>query len=391
MKTGYKPINENSTGYSTFLSAKANFSSKTWICKLAPSWSNNSSSFYEVNNTVNIHFVDESGNRTSKIKDTDSEVYLYYENNNTEGEAMTMRFESSSTHTYFMPELQWTIAHDDIGYKTIANSYFTPWDYSYRAVIYNSSIYGWNITIPLTVRNATKEEEAHYENLSTSIFFMYARDGKIDHREPMKIGIHACSNNLTLMTTDIELWKDGVYLCHKNLTATDYIVSDFPYYYIWSPIYDYVSGSNYSVRMYGFDRTFLEADYVECVTDSITRKNKLTIGVKDRSGANLNNCYIYLENWGSLSTGSTYYNAYEGIDNGDYRYKASKSGYTSSGWIDVNVSNEDKAVWYTLTDNTASEAPVTTKMTNNDIKEFFFPIMFLLFISILLGGLKYVS
>ena len=390
-KTGYKSINENSTGYSTLLSGRANFSSKIWYVKLAPEGSANESTFYEISNTVGIHFIDESGKRTSQINDTDSNVYLFYENNNTDEEAMTLKFQSSSTHTYFIDEQSWTIPHDAIGRKTIANSYFTPWDYSYRAVIYNSSIYGWNMTIPLTVRNATKQENAHYQNLTTGLFFMFASNGRVDYRDTMKIGIHACSNNTTLMTTDIELWKDGVYLCCKNLTAPDYLGSTFSYYYLWSPVYKYVSGSNYSVRMYGFDRTLLETDYVECITDSTTRKNKLTIGVKDRSGTNLNNCYIYLEDWGSLPTGTTYYNAYEGIDNGDYRYKASKSGYTASGWLDVTISDGDKIVWYTLTDDTASGAPVAAKMTNNDIKEFFFPIMFLLFICILLGGLKYVS
>jgi hypothetical protein len=182
MKTGYKTLDVSSTGYATFLSGRSNFSSKTWIVKLAPSWSENESTFYESNNTVNIFFKNEDGNRTSKILDTDSEVYLYYENNNTDEKDMTLKFQSSSTHTHFIDEQSWNIPYGEIGHKTIANSYFTPWDYSYRAVIYNSSICGWNMTIPLTVRNATKEENQHYENLSTDLWFMYASDGKIDYR-----------------------------------------------------------------------------------------------------------------------------------------------------------------------------------------------------------------
>jgi hypothetical protein len=197
-----------------------------------------------------------------------------------------------------MPELQWNIPYGEIGHKTIANSYFTPWDYSYRAVIYNSSIYGWNMTIPLTVRNNTKESEQHYENLSTNLWFMYAYDGKIDYRNDMDIGVHACSNNTTLMSVDIELYKDNVLLCYKNLTWADFTNTDPQFYYIWSPAFNYISGSNYSVRMYGFDRTLLETDYIECYTDNITRKNKLTIIVKNHYGTNLDNAFIYLEEYG---------------------------------------------------------------------------------------------
>jgi hypothetical protein len=391
MKTGYKILNENNTGYSAFLSGRSNFSSKTWIVKLAPNGDANESEFYEVSNKVDIHFRNEDGNRTSKILDTDSEVYLYYENNNSDEEAMTLKFQSSSTHTHFINEQSWTIAYDDIGHKTIANTYFTPWNHAYRAIIYNSSIYGWNLTIPLTVRNGTKEEDQHYENLTTNLWFMFEEDGKIDYREDMEIVSHAGSNNTTLMNIDLEIWKNGVLLCYKNLTATDYINAAFPYYYVYEPVYDYVSGSNYTAKMYGFDRTLLEVRYLKCITDNTTRKNKLTIGVKDRSGANLDNCYIYLEDWGSLPTGSTYYNAYEGIDNGYYRYQASKSGYSGTGWTDITLSDNDEIVWYTLTEDYTNMSATQQKLNDNDIKGIFFPLMFFLLIVIVFGGFKYVS
>ena len=391
MASGYKIINENSTGYNVFLSGRTNFSSKTWVVKLADSSSNNTSSWYEVNNDVNIYFRDVNGNRTSQILDTDAEVYLYYENNNSDEEAMTLRFESSSTHTYFMPEQSWNIPHGEIGHKTIDNAYFTPWDYSYRAVIYNSSIYGWNITIPLTVRNATKEETLHYENLTTNLWFMGEKDGKIDYREDMKIVSHARSNNTTLMNIDLEVWKDGEILCWKNMTAANYAGASYPYFYVYEPVFEYVAGSNYTTKMYGFDRTLLEVRYLECIEDTVTRKNRLTIGVKDRSGANLDNCYIYLEGWGSLPTGTTYYNSYEGIDNGYYRYKASKSGYSGDGWADVTVLDDDEIVWYTLTEDHTNTSATQQKMTDDDVKRMFFPLMFFLLICIIFGGFKYVS
>jgi len=389
--SGYKIIDENNTGYNVFLSGRTNFSSKTWTVKLAPSWSENVSTFYENNYTTSIHFVDEDGNRTSQIRDTDTEVYLYYENNNSENEAMTLKFQSSSTHTYFSDELSWNIPADSIGHKTIDNAYFTPWDYSYRAVLYNSSIYLWNITIPLTVRNTTKEETIHYQNLTTNLWFTHEADGKIDYREDMQVVSHARSDNTTLMNIDLEVWKDGAMLCYKNLTATDYAGADYPYYYVYEPVFEYVSGSNYTTKMYGFDRTLLEVRYLECINDTTTRKNKLTIGVKDRAGANLDNCYIYLEDWGSLPTGTTYYNSYEGIDNGYYRYKASKSGYSNDGWSDVTMSDGDQIVWYTLTADHTNTSATQQKMTDEDVKGMFFPLMFFLLICIIFGGFKYVS
>lgn len=392
MKSGYKICDENSTGYDAFLSGRTNFSSKTWVVKLAPSASENVSTFYEVGNKVDIHFRDINGNRTSQIRDTDSDVYLYYENNNTANEAMTLKFQSSSTHSYFSDELSWVIAHDDIGHKTIANSYFTPWDYSYRAVIYNSSIYGWNITRPLTVRNATKETALHYENLTTQIFFMGASDGKIDYREDMDIGIHACSNNTTLMYVDVELYKNNSLLCYKNLTASDFINADFQYWYVWSPIYNYEAGANYSIRMFGFDRTLLETDYIECVIDEIIRKNKLTIVVKNRFGTNLDNAFVYLEGYGSLPTGVNSYASYEGLDAGYYRYKATKAGYDAAGWDDVTLSDGDEIRTYILTEITSATGVANQPVKADDdvLRNLYIMLMSFLFIFILFGGFLYV-
>jgi len=390
-KAGYKFVDENSTGYNVFLSGRTNFSSKTWIVKLAPNTGENASEWYEVNYSTGIHFKDINGNRTSQILDSDSEVYLYYENNNSENEAMTLKFQSSSTHSYFIDEDSWNIPAGEIGHKTIPQAKFTPWNYAYRAVIYNSSIYGWNITIPLTVRNETKEETLHYENLTTNLGFLYANDGKIDYRENMEIATHAYSNNTTLMNIDLEIWKDGALLCYKNLSATDYAGADYPYYYIYEPVFEYVSGSNYTAKMYGFDRTLLEVRFVNCIIDTITRQNKLTIGVKDRVGANLDNCYIYLEDWGSLPTGSTYYNSYEGISNGYYRYKATKSGYSGSGWSEVTMADGDQIVWYTLTEDHTNMSATQQKLSDDDVKTVFFPLMFFLLICLVFGGFKYVT
>lgn len=392
MASGYKILDENNTGYEAFLSGRTNFSGKTWLVKLAPSTSNNTSTFYEPKYKTDIHFKNEDGNRTSQILDTDSEVYLYYENNNSENEAMTLKFQSSSTHSYFIDEDSWTIAHDDIGHKTIPQSDFIPWTYAYRAVLYNSSIYGWNITIPLTVKNETKEETIHYENLTTNLWFRHESDGKIDYREDMQIVSHARSDNTTLMNIDLEVWKDGAILCYTNLTESDYENADFPYFFVYEPVYNYVVGSNYTIKMYGFDRTLLEVRYLDCISDNITRKNKLTIIVKDKSGANLNNAFVYLEGYGSLPTGNIYYAAYEGLDAGYYRFKATKPDYVGSGWSDVTLTDGDQIVTYTLSESTDpnSVASQQTKSSDEDMKSLYLTLMFFLLCFILFGGVMYV-
>ena len=391
MASGYKILEENSTGYNVFLSGRAGFDSKTWIVKMANSSCNNSSTWYESAANTSIFFKDVDGNRTSQILDTDAYVDLYYSNNNTDESNMTLKFQSTSTHTYFIDERTYDIPWGESGYKRITTGYFTPQSYSYRAIMYNSSIYGWNITIPLTVRNGTSEEEHNYQNLTTNMWVVYAEDGKIDYREDIRVAVHAKSINTTLMAIDVELWDNGVYKKKVNLTAMDFSGASIPYLYIWSPSYNYESGHNYSVRMYGYDRTLLKTDYVECITDTVTRKNKITIKVKDRAGNNLDNAYVYLEDWGSLSTGSTNYNVYDGITNGDYRYKATKSGYTGGGWEEVTVNDGDEFVVYTLTGDYTNTSMTAQKFGDEEIKSFFFPLMYFLMICIVLGGLKYVT
>ena len=112
--------------------------------------------------------------------------------------------------------------------------------------------------------------------------------------------------------------------------------------------------------------------------------------VKDKSGANLNNAYVFLEGWGSLHTSGVYYSSYEGLDNGTYRYKASKSGYTGSGWESITIADDDEIVTYVLVQDVSTDTHAAQKMSDEDVKRIYFPIMFAIFIFILIGGLKHV-
>jgi hypothetical protein len=339
---------------------------------------------------VEIWFTNENGNRCTKISDTDTYVDLWFVNKNSNESSMILEFQESYTGNYYYETLNWSINYNKFGFKRIYNIDFIPYYFYYRGKIYNNSLSQWDRIRHLDVRNETKEEEEHYENLSTCIWFRHATvDHKIDYRNDIEIVCNAASNNTTLLDLDIELYNGSILVDYINLTWADFSGASIKWFYIWEPNYDYASGYNYTTKMIGYNGYVLRTDHVDCFTDD--RKNKLTIGVKDKYGDTLNNCYIYLENWGSLPTGNTYYNAYEGIDNGDYRYKASKSGYSSAGWDEVNLTDEDKIVWYVLSEDYTNTSIATTKFTDDDIKGFFFPLMFFLLICIILGGLKYVT
>jgi hypothetical protein len=341
---------------------------------------------------VEIWFVDESGYRTTSIADTDSYVDLWFVNKNSGNSPMALEFQQSYTGNYYWDELSWNIPYKKFGFKRIYNVNFTPHNYYYRGNIYNDSLSQWNRIKYLEVGNKTLDEEIHYENLTTHLWFQHATiDHKMDYRNDIEIVCNAASNNSTLLDLDIELYDNAVLVDYINLTWADFAGASIKWFYVWYPNHDYVTGHNYTTKMVGYDGYILRTDHVDCYTDAVIRKNKLTIGVKDRFGNNLNNCYIYLEDWGSLPTGSTYYNSYEGIDNGYYRYKASKSGYTGTGWADITMSDDDEIVWYTLTEDHTNLSTTQQKLTDDDIKGMFFPLMFFLLICIIFGGFKYVT
>jgi hypothetical protein len=140
--------------------------------------------------------------------------------------------------------------------------------------------------------------------------------------------------------------------------------------------------------MHGYDYYLLETDFINA---SDLRKNKLTIIVKDRAGDTLINSYIFLEGYPSLTTGNNYYNSYENLDNGNYRYKATKSGYTSGGWNNINIVDSDNTVVYILSYDSSSSPLTQTKLSDNDLQKMFVSLMTILIIFILLGGLAHVA
>jgi hypothetical protein len=338
--------------------------------------------------TTYIYFKDNSSHHTNSILDTDEYVDLYYYNNNSESAAMTLKFRKYNIYTGFIDLLSWNIPHDTSGYKRIYNANFSDHTYSYRGYLYNVELDGWNRIKHLSVRNETKEIVDHYQNLSTILWFENKNpQGDIDYREDISVIAYANSDNSSLLTISLELYNNSVYVDHVNLTWADFTGADTKWYYEWKPDHAYANGRNYTVRMHGYDYYLLETDFINA---SDLRKNKLTIIVKDRAGSNLDNAYVFLEGYGSLSTGISYYNSYEGLEDGNYRYKASKSGYSSSGWDNIDLNSSDEIVAYVLIFDSSNTTYLPQKMSDSDINTMFLPLIFFLLIMILLGGLIYV-
>ena len=385
--TGYKPLSDSISP----IHLDAFNLGQTIIAILYPVDDPTNESAMTLNGTIAttyIYFKDSNGNYTNSILDTDEYVDLYYYNNNTEDASMTLKFQKYNVYTGLEDLLSWNIPHDTSGYKRIYNTNFSDHTYSYYGYLYNVEIDGWNRRTCLSVRNETKEVIDHYQNLSTILWFENKNpQGDIDYREDISVIAYANSDNSSLLEISLELYNNSIYVDHVNLTWADFVSADTKWYYKWKPDHAYADGRNYIVRMHGYDYYLLETDYINA---SDFRKNKLTIIVKDRWGSNLDNAYVFLEGYGSLSTGISYYNSYEGLDNGDYRYKASKSDYSASGWDNINLTDGDEIVCYVLTSDTGNTTYVPKKFDDNEIKLIFFPLMFFLLIMILVGGFKYV-
>ena len=342
--------------------------------------------------TTSIWFKDNSSKITSTISDTDEYVDLYYHNNNTLDCSMVLSFEMGLAGTVddYNPILSWYISSEETGYKRILNDNFSNHLNYYRATLTNVEIEGWDRMKNLYVVNETNEVIYHYENLSSNVWFAGAVNNKIEYKEDISVTAYANSNNSTLLNVSLELYNETNMIEYINLTWADFSDPSDRWFYRWMPTAEYEKNKNYTVKMFGFNYQFLKDDMVY-TTD--LHKNKLTIRVVDESGDYLTDAYVVLDGYGSLSTGSTFYNSYQGLDDGEYLYKATKLDYTGAGWESVNLSGAYEIVNYTLTSSEgAGDAGITPMhFTDSDLQSFFYPLMFFLLMCILLGGLKYVA
>ena len=386
--TDYKSFSDNnisSNNLSAFLLEQ------TVVVKLYLSTDENESEYDYTDYGTWINFKDVNGNYTTSILDTDNYVDLYYYNNNTEDVAMALKFQKYSISTGFTTLLSWDIPKETNGYKRILKSNYTDTLSSYKGYLYNYSIEGWDRIKYLAVRNETSEIDLDYQNLTSYTWFVNKNiEGSIDYHEDINIIAYANTSYVGLFNISLELYDNSSFVTHTNLTWADFTTADLKYFYEWKPTHSYANGHNYTVRMHGYDHYLLDLDYINA-TDY--RKNKLTILVKNQYGTDLINCFIYLEDYGSLSTHTNNYNSYENLDNGYYRYKATKPDYVGTGWSDITLSDSDEIVTYVLTWSGSEEgsAMQQQKISDSDLSNIYLILMAIILIFIILGGFIYAT
>ena len=333
-----------------------------------------------VTSGCNIWFEDQTGKRDNHINDTDTYVDLYYNNSNC---SATLKFQRLYS-TYWMSKMSFDIPALEAGYKRIYNVNFSDYDANYRGYMYASEC-DCNITRSLYVTNETIEEEQHYENLTAHCKFKHQiGGGQVDYRSPVEVLTYAYSNTShTLLNINLTLYEQTTQIATKQCDWTDFAGAIPKWFYTWSPNVEYDIGKNYTVVMTGYNGLNLDADDV---WTSNIRNNKLTVNVMDNHNTPVAYSTLFLQGWGSHALESETSFTVTGLQDEVYQYKATKSGYTSSGWASVNFTGEDQTVTCTLIEQETSSI-TGYKMKDDEIKAFFIPLMYLLMVMILIGGL----
>ncbi len=342
--------------------------------------------FDDYNNTdnmsigCNIHFKDVSGHVDNHINDTDAYVDLYYNNGNC---SATLKFQRLYG-TYWMTKESYNIPINESGHERILNSNFSEYNACYRATM-TATECECNSTLSLYVTNETVQEEEHYENLSTYIRFNHQLGGsQVDYRSPISIKAYAYTNySAYLLNINLTLYEQTTQIATKQCDWADFAGATPKWFYTWDPNVEYDIGKNYTVVMTGYNGLNLCADDV---WTSNIRNNKLTVNVQDNHGAPLAYSTVFVQDWGSIALDSATSTTIEGFDDSSHQYKATKSGYLSSGWSTITFNASDEIVTCILTES-STESVTGYKLKDEEVKSFFIPLMYMLLIMILIGGL----
>ena len=332
-------------------------------------------------NDIHIYFKDINGDYTSQINDTDDYVRCYYSVHSPDDVDMTLVFQKSFTGYYFydIDTYNYSIDNNSYGYFEIPNSYFNDSTYSYRAYIYDLS---YPYDDRYAYLNVVNQSEPYYENLTGYCMFMHTnKNGSIDYREDIICYAIVISDNASLRMVSLELYDNSTLIDYVNLTDSSFDEDDI---YGWYLGYNYTLGHNYSLVLKGYDGSILDCDNV--IAYNLVG-NKLTIKVTDSFNHPLSNVYVFCEHYGSINTGWLNYGTFEGLPNGETRYKASKSGYRSGLWSTVNLTDENEIVSYQLIQEKQEGSTAMVRLSDDDAKNLYYPLMYFLLTLILLGAL----
>lgn len=346
-----------------------------------PDWENETEN---VSAECAIHFQNQGGHIRNRINDTDSYVDLYYDNGNC---SSVLRFEKCYG-TYWMNKISWNIPINESGYKRILNTNFSDYTYNYRGRMYSYEC-ECNSTLRLYVTNETAEEEQHYQNLTTYTCFKHKLAGdQIDYRSPVEIYAYANATDAFLLDINLTLYNNTQEIASYQTNWADYAGATKKWWYIWTPTIEYDIGENYTIVMSGYNGLNLSSD---SVWTSDIKQFTIFVYTEDQSGNALSNCKIYMQGWGEIEMDTTTFTSISGLSSGEYQIQATKSGYTSSGWQVANLTEGDASITLTLRQIAGTTTVVGVKMRDSEIKNIYIPLMYILLIMIIFGGLWYVS
>ena len=333
---------------------------------------------------VHLYFKDVNGNYVTQINDSDPYVRCYYDVIAMKPVSMILSFQSSLSGYWFTDvyTYPYTIDNNSYGYMNLSNDNFSDPIYMYRAYIHDSSYPEYDRYVYLSVVNQTEQSETHYENLTALCMFANTnKNGSIDYREGIKGYAYVVSDNASLRTVSLELYDNSTLIDYVNLTNSSFDEYDL---YEWELGYNYTLGHNYSLVLKSSNNSILYCDNV--IAYNLVG-NKLIIKVTDSFNHNLNHVYVYVEHYGSINTGWLNYGTFEGLPNGETRYKATKNGYRSGVWKTVNLTDENEVVTYQLIQEAPTGSIASVRMSDSDVKDLYYPLMYFLFIIILIGAL----
>lgn len=341
------------------------------------------------NTTCSIGWFSNDQKSISEINDT-QDARLYFMAGNCSCELI---LESRNTVTHLWDvESTLPLTPKQTGYVQFTSANWTyPITKRYRGHLHGFSC-GCDATDTLKVWDAADPNTTTITNLSCNVRFRYAHGSYINPSTPIKIASRAASNNTTLLNINLQLFNGTVKVDEISYTFFDYYRDSQFKSINWEPNYEFASGHRYCVYMYSND-ILVDFDTVYAnATDGnpFDTGNTLCVHVFDQSSMPLANSYVYIDGWDVKPTGTDNKVCFSGMPPDIYNYRATKPNYQDRGLSSVTM-DVDKVVNYVLDKISDVHSVSTARLTNREIKSIYLPLMYLLFIMILLGGLSYVS
>ena len=211
---------------------------------------------------------------------------------------------------------------------------------------------------------------------------------------PINIKAYAASNNTSLLDIDLYLYNETILEDSISLDYFDFYVNGEFDHYRWNPNHEYAPMRNYTVKMRWFwNDALIDIDtvYTNATGDNpFDTGHTLTVSVFDQRSIPLSYSTVYIEGWGTESTGSDHKVSFSGLGNEEYHYRATKPDYRDRGFSVIEMT-ADAAVNYILDQISTVHQVKDARYTDQDMKSIYLPMMYVLLICILFGAFRYVS